>query len=101
MRSSPQVLDANPALQCVGVIVSKIRDIENVIGNAHCLGPDPLKDYHAARKVRNACRVVSCNERFLIIRNALHAYNVTITLLSSDPIQIRIRNNRANTEIVL
>jgi hypothetical protein len=81
--------------------VSKIAEIRNFIDGAHVLGKDGLRDYHTAERVRNALRIRSSNERFEKIKSALHAYRVTVLLISCDPCQIRIRRNDQNKEIVL
>lgn len=81
-------------------MASKIHEILTLIEGSHVMG-NGLGDYYAAKKVRDALRIRSCNERFAKIKNALHAFRVTVSLMSSDPIQIRIRRNDLNKEITL
>jgi hypothetical protein len=57
----------------------KLRNILNLIQGTHCLGEDGLRDYHAAKEVRDAARCKFIVTRFARISEALRPYNVMVS----------------------
>lgn len=57
---------------------SMVGDIRRLIDGAHVMGPDGLRDYHAAAAAVNACRKHDFSARLAGVRKALKNYNVQV-----------------------
>lgn len=81
--------------------VSRLLDGTHVLSNTPA---DGLRNYHAARACVNARRLHDSYEKLAVIKQALHAYRVTVTLGLEQTVGVRhihIRNNYTNTTVVL
>jgi PHP family Zn ribbon phosphoesterase len=59
-------------------MASKIEQILRVIRDAHVMGSNGLRDYHAARLARDANRCGTSESRFDAMRKALKNHRVTV-----------------------
>lgn len=79
--------------------MSKISEILAVIDGEHVMGSAPLGDYYAAKAARNAGRVKDIIRRHAKIKQALHAYRVTVSFSGVPGDGVRIRNNAKSTQV--
>jgi aminoglycoside N3'-acetyltransferase len=80
--------------------MSKLAKIRNLIDGTHVMGNDPLRDYHAASKVRDASRIRDVVRRFMTIKSTLHPYRVTVSW-SAQGEDVTIRRNDTQQTIVM
>lgn len=57
-------------------MASKIEQIRRLIDGQHCMGSDGLRDYHAARAVRDAKRYKGEMAQLAKVKHALNPYPV-------------------------
>lgn len=75
--------------------MSKIGQLCDLICGQHCMGGDPLTDYHHAKRARNALR---SRDRLPKVKHALKAYPVMVS--EDGDGRIRIHNHRTGKTLV-
>ena len=79
-------------------MASKIEQIRSLIDGTHVMGDlNGLREYHAARAVRDANRCGTTDSRFAAMRKALKNYRVSVTREPGSS-TIRIRNHATGAE---
>ena len=80
-------------------MTSKINQICQVIDNQHCMGTDGLRDYYAARHVRNFNLKKNPIERFVAIQKELKNYNVRVSLKPDERVHLYAYETKAEVTL--